>query len=355
MIRLTLRQFRAEAVISFGLLAALGVVLVITGPHLAQVNEAFQRACRAEGDCSTTPNPVFGVDVLLQGVLPLVVIFVPALIGVFFGAPLIARELETGTFRLAWTQSVTLRRWLVVKLALVGLAGMVIGGLVTWIIDRWASPLDAATKNFQPNSYYGNSFDPVNFGFHGIAPVGYAAFAFALGMMTGVLLRRTVPAMGATLAGFVVARLAVEQWVRPNLASPLHESVSLLHTGFGSLSLGEQAGTFSLTHPSVVIPNAWVFSTAVVDKSGHALTGQAFLRTCPAYKRFTSASVQPTQIESAHAACISRLVSATFHTVVTYQPGSRFWPFQWTEMGIFLAAALALCGLTYWWLRRQYA
>ena len=52
-------------------------------------------------------------------------------------------------------------------------------------------------------------------------------------------------------------------------------------------------------------------------------------------------------------ACIDTL-SATFHTVVTYQPADRFWPFQWAETGIFLAAALALCGLAYWWLRRQY-
>jgi hypothetical protein len=42
-------------------------------------------------------------------------------------------------------------------------------------------------------------------------------------------------------------------------------------------------------------------------------------------------------------------------SVVTYQPGSRFWPFQWAEIRVFPAAALALCGLTYWWLRRQYA
>ena len=53
-------------------------------------------------------------------------------------------------------------------------------------------------------------------------------------------------------------------------------------------------------------------------------------------------------------ACVDKL-SKTLHTLVTYQPGSRFWPFQWAEMGVFLAAALALCGLTYWWLRRQYA
>src|SRR5581483_9122884 len=97
----------------------------------------------------------------------------------------------------AWTQSVTQRHWLVVKLGLVGLAGMAIGGLVTWMYNWWASPLDAATKDI---------FTPVNFGYHGVAPIGYAAFAFALGATAGVLLRRTVPAMGATLAGFVAAR-----------------------------------------------------------------------------------------------------------------------------------------------------
>jgi len=55
----------------------------------------------------------------LEAALGLVVLVVPALIGVFWGAPLIARELETGTFRLAWTQSVTRTRWLAVKLGVV--------------------------------------------------------------------------------------------------------------------------------------------------------------------------------------------------------------------------------------------
>lgn len=340
MIRLTLLQVRAEALMSFGLLAVLAVVLAVTGPHLAQVNDAFQRACTAAGDCATASNPVFGVDPELQALVPLIAIFMPAVVGLFFGAPLIARELETGTFRLAWTQSVTRRRWLAVKLGLVGLAAVVIGGLLTGMVDWWQDPLDAASQS---------RFDPVNFGFHGVVPIGYAAFAFMLGGTAGVLLRRTVAAMGATLVGLIAARLVVEHWVRPNFASPLHQSLSLVHTGFGILGYSASTRTSTLTSPAEIIPNAWVYSTAVVDKSGHPLTGQYFLHACPAYGK----PPNPATIQSVHAACLSKL-AASFHTVVTYQPASRFWPFQWAELGIFLAAALALCGLTYWWLRRRY-
>jgi ABC-2 family transporter protein len=344
MIRVALRQFRTEAIAGLAALAALAIVLVVTGPHLAHVNDAFQHACKAAADCSTAPNPVLGVYMQLQGVLPLIVTIAPALLGIFFGAPLIARELETGSFRLAWTQSVTRRRWLAVKLGLVGLASMAIGGLLTWMADWWADPLDAATHD---------RFDPVRFGWHGVVPIGYVAFAFALGATTGVLLRRTVPAMGVTLAGFVAARLAVEHWVRPNLASPLHRSLSLLSTGFGGLNLSGNPGhALSLAPPPEFIPNGWVLSTAVLDRSGHALTVKRLLHTCPAFRQFPPPS--PATMQSAHARCVHRL-AATFRTVVTYQPGSRFWPFQWAELGVFLAAALALCGVTYWWLQRQYA
>jgi hypothetical protein len=343
LIRVTLRHFRTEAVIGFGLLAVLAVVLGVTGPHLAHVNDAFLSACKSAGDCATASNPVFDVDKPLQSSLPFIVTIAPALIGLFFGAPLIARELETGTFRLAWTQSVTRRRWFALKLGLIGLAAMAIAGLLTWMVDWWASPVDAANKN---------RFNLGPFAWHGVAPIGYAAFAFVLGATTGVLLRRTVPAMAVTLVGFVAARLAVEQWVRPNLASPLHKSVSLMNTGFGTLGVNASARTYSVTLPRVTIPNNWVLSTAVTDRSGHALTGQSFLRACPAYGHFAGPPV-PAEIQSAHAACINNL-SATFHTVVTFQPASRFWPFQWAEMAIFLGAAFALVGLTYCWLRRRY-
>jgi hypothetical protein len=345
MIRFTFMQSRTFALVAAIGLGVVAIVLAISGPHLAHVNHAFQNACKAAGDCATVSNPVLQVDPFLQSALPFIVTVTPALIGLFLGAPLIARELETGTFRLAWTQSVTKRRWLAVKLGFVGLVSMAVCGLLTWMVDWWASPLDAVNKN---------RFDPANFGIHGVGPIGYAAFAFVLGATIGVLLRRTVPAMAVTLVGFIAARLAVEYRVRPNLASPLHESFSLLSTGhFGTLGVSAATGTFTLAPPVVTIPNGWVLSTAVVDRSANVLTSQDFLRDCPAYGQFRGAPPPPTVMHAAHDACINKL-SAAFHTVVTYQPGSRFWPFQWAEMGIFIAAAMALCGLTYWWLQRQY-
>jgi ABC-type transport system involved in multi-copper enzyme maturation permease subunit len=341
--RLTWRQFRTEAVIGAIVLAVLAVVLVITGVNLAQVNDTFQATCMASGSCAASANPVLGIDQGLQTLVQLIATLAPAVIGLFFGAPLIARELETGTFRLAWTQSVTLRRWFAVKLGVVGLAAVAAGGLLTWLVDWWQTPLDAATQN---------SFDPTNFGIHGLVPIGYAAFAFALGVMAGILLRRTIAAMGLTLVGFVVARIAVTSWVRPNLASPLHESLPFV-TARPGFDLDASTGTISLTPPHVYIPNGWVYSTQVVDNSGHTLTGQYVLQACPALGQLHSAgpAAQPL---AALQACQSTL-SATFQTVVTYQPAGRFWPFQLAELGIFVAAALALGALGYWWLRRQYA
>lgn len=351
MIRVALRQFRTEAAIGFGLLAALAVVLLLTGPHLLQVNATFRHTCIAANDCGTALNPVVNVDRSLQSALPLIVTVGPALVGLFFGAPLIAREFETGTFRLAWTQSVTRRRWLAAKLALVGLGAMAIGGLLTWMVNWWASPLNAVDTN---------RFGLAQFGYHGIAPLGYAAFAFALGAAAGALLRRTIAAMAAMGIGFAAARVAVTYWIRPNFAAPLHKSVPLpVH----ALAFGFADGAGHLPYievSPVTIPNGWVYSTQVVDNAGRAPTSQYLLHACPilgqaaqappAAGKASAHGSGATQLE----ACIHKL-SATLHTVVAYQPASRFWPFQWAETGVFLAAALALCAFTFWWLRRQYA
>lgn len=374
MIRFALRQFRTEAIVTFVALAAVAILLAITGAHLAQVNNTFLSTCKATGDCATATNPVVNLDKQLQTTLPLIVVIAPALIGLFFGAPLIARELETGTFRLAWTQSVTQKRWLVVKCAVVGVAAMAIGGLLTWMANWWASPLDAVNQD---------RFGLVNFSFHGIAPIGYSAFAFALGMATGVLLRRTVAAMAVTAALFAAIRLAVTYWVRPNLDSPAHESLSLAGAsaspafGFNGpngsgVALNSQgvtagwgrafgSGRVVVVPPHVVVPNGWVYSTAVVDKAGQAPTSQGVLHACPTLARFSNELAASGGRPLANGpgqgqfqACVDKL-SATYHTLVIYQPASRFWPFQWAEMGIFLAAALALCGFTYWWLRRRYS
>jgi hypothetical protein len=361
MIRFTLMQSRASLLVSAIGLGVVAVVLAITGPHLAHAYDAFESSCKVARDCATAPNPVLDSDKPLHSALPVMVAIVPALVGIFFGAPLIARELETGTFRLVWTQSVTRTRWLAARLGLVGIVAMAIAGLLTWMANWWASPLDAVNQD---------RFGVANFSFHGIAPIGYAAYTFALGVTAGVLLRRTVPAMAVTGAGFAAARVAVTYWVRPNLASPVHESLPLSAgsgAGFGLYGSSQGTTNFNtyiqsdtstprvgqvvLTAPQVSVPNGWVYSTTAVDKAGHAPTSHYLFQACPVLKQLSkpqSSSSAPLQ------ACLTRLAS-TFHTVLAYQPASRFWPFQWAEMGIFLAAALALCGFTYWWLRRQYA
>jgi hypothetical protein len=348
-IRLSLRQFRTEGVIGLGVLVVSAVVLAVTGVHLAHVSEAFQSTCKAAADCAPASNPVLNVDKPLQGALPIVVDVAPALIGLFLGAPLVAREFESGTFRLAWTQSVTRRRWVALKFGLVGFGAVVIGGLLTWMVDWWARPLDAATQN---------RFGLASFGVHGVVPIGYVAFAFALGATAGAVFRRTVPAIGATLAGFAAARLAVTYWVRPHLASPVRESLPL-SAGSGPGYGFQAANNVSLDPPLVGVPNGWLYSTTVVDKAGHAPTGQYVAHACPLLGRFSeqlaAAGGRPPATGPGRAqfdSCTTTL-SATFHTVLTYQPANRFWPFQWAELGIFLAAALALCGLTYRWLHRE--
>jgi hypothetical protein len=360
-IRVALRQFRTEGIVAVVLLAAFAVVLAITGPHLAHVYNAFEAACRAASDCATAPNPVLNVDQPTHAALPFIVVIAPALVGLFLGAPLIARELETGTFRLAWTQSVTRRHWLTVKLGLIGIAAMAMVGLLTLMADWWASPLDAVNQN---------RFGVANFSFHGVAPIGYAAFAFALGATAGVVFRRTVAAMAVTGVGFVAARLAVTFWVRPILASPVRKSLPLSAGSGPGFLFGSAQGTMNLnafvqngfhapgpgevalTAPMVKVPNAWVYSTTALDKAGHAASSRYLFQACPALKQIfvKLAPNKPPDLN----ACITKL-SATFHTILSYQPASRFWPFQWAETGIFLAAALALCGLTYWWLQRKYA
>jgi hypothetical protein len=368
MIRFAWVQARTQTAVAVAALAAAAILAAITGPRLLHLYNTVVATCGSRNDCASVDTAFLSSYRLMQVALPPVLLVLPALIGAFWGAPLVARELETGTFRLAWTQSVTRNHWLAVKLGLVGIAAMAIGGLLTWMADWWASPVDAVDQN---------RFGVANFSFHGVAPIGYAAFAFALGATAGVLLRRTVAAMAVTGVGFAAARLAVTYWVRPNLASPVRQSLPLSAYSGPGFVFGEAHGPFylnvpnipngfhtpgtgeiALTAPQVNVPNGWVYSTTAADKAGHAPTSHYLFQACPvleqASRQFAASAANTPVAKPQLNGCITRL-SATFHTILTYQPASRFWPFQWAEMGIFLAAALALCGLTYWWLRRHYA
>ena len=244
MIAFSWRQFRTQAFIGGAGLIVLGVLLLVTGPNLVHVYDSAVAQCRASGaGPAGCVNPAATDDGKLQVLALALVLLVPVLIGMFWGAPLVARELETGTFRLAWTQSVSRLRWLLVKLGLVGLASAVVGLLVSLMVTWWFSPIDDVTAN---------RFSPASFGMHGFVPGGYALFAFALGATMGLLFRRTLPAMALTLVGFIAARVVVAEWIRPHFMSPLSEAVRLgPDSGWGiNMSSGVPLGQRQPTGPS---------------------------------------------------------------------------------------------------------
>jgi ABC-type transport system involved in multi-copper enzyme maturation permease subunit len=345
-IRFAWRQFRVQAAVAAGALVVIAVVLAITGSHLVHVYDTSVATCKANrGSSAVCVNAVTNTYRFLQDALPVLVIVVPALIGIFWGAPLVARELETGSCRLAWTQSVSRSRWLFVKLGVVGVSSMVAAGLLALMVTGWSSPIEKVSPN---------RFSPSLFSVLGIAPIGYAAFAFAFGVTAGLLIRRTLPAMAATLLAFVGARLAVTYWVRPHLMSPV-KTVMALKQSYGTGISQSSTGTgLTFLPPSVNIPNAWIYSNEVVNRSGHAPTTQFLQSACRAVLSGSAAPVNhPVRNpNSGFPECFGR-VAAKFHEVLTYQPASRYWAFQWYETTIFVGAALVLAGLCFWWLRHR--
>jgi ABC-type transport system involved in multi-copper enzyme maturation permease subunit len=60
----------------------------------------------------------------------------PGLIGVFVGAPLVAHDFETGSYRFGFAQSVSWRRQLVAKLLVIG-AIVLIGSSLLGLLTMW--------------------------------------------------------------------------------------------------------------------------------------------------------------------------------------------------------------------------
>jgi hypothetical protein len=351
---LTWRQFRTQAMVGAGALVLLALVMVPTGLHLRHLYDSTVAPCTngtSHVDCSTAIEYFSRQYHQLQGWMGFLIAVLPAIIGVFWGAPLVARELESGTYRLAWTQSVTRTRWLATKLAVVGAASLVVAGLFSLGVTWWFSRIDQLGMN-----QFG-VFDQ-----RGIVAVGYAALAFALGVTAGVLIRRTLPAMAATLAVFVVARLSFMVWVRPNLLPTRHLSQALDPNAMGFFS--SNGSTMHLEPEAPNLPNAWIYTTRIVDRAGHALPTDQVNRTCPSLgadlpppPRGGGASkvvrgVVPQNVQSTLERCVIKL-SVHYHEIVTYQPANRYWTFQWAETVIFLSAALAMIGLCFWWVRRR--
>jgi hypothetical protein len=344
---LTWRQFRVQGITAAAALAAFAILLAATGPHLASLYATSGLTGCQPASCaqlaSNWLSQLYSAGtywvLYLLGIV--IILLAPAVIGLFWGAPLIARELETGTSALAWNQSVTRTRWLAVKLTVYGLAAMAVTEALSLMQAWWAAPIGRAVGLGGGGSNLAmGRFSSLLFATHGVTPLGYAALGFTLGVTAGALIRRTVPAMAVTLAIFAAVQIAMPLWIRPNLFPAEHTAIPVALLQQISLQQGGLNGsTFNLETQNLPgQPGAWLLSSGAVSAAGQPV------------------SVTP-------AACTARsdnipdflkcLASHDIRETITYQPARRYWAFQWTETAIYLALALTLAGYCLWRLSRR--
>ena len=306
------------------LLGTLAVYLWLTG---SSAHHAYAAAtgCRpaSSGDCgalvgyflSTYNSTSQDIAALLQ--------VVPALIGAFVGAPVLARELETGTFRYAWTQGFGRTRWTVAKLVPLAIAVAAAAGVFSLLFSWYYQPF--FTERMQAPQI---PLAPVVFDLRGVAFAAWTLAAFAIGALAGMLIRRVVPAIAATLAVYAGLALAAGIYLRQHYLAPLV--------------------TKNLVSPPV---SAWILSQQWYTKGGQPVSqsalGQALQQGAPSLAGKGGVPQAPDVTQY--------LIQHGYVLWTTYQPGSRFWPFQWIEGGWLLALSVLLIAATVWLVRRRAA
>jgi hypothetical protein len=325
---LSWRQHRGQIlVLAVGLLV-LGALLLLTGRPMrdAFADTGLDRCLRTQGDPAFVPVTGEGGCVELaeafasrffnERLLALVAfILLPVMAGMFLGAPVVARELEQGTHQFVWTQGVSRTRWAVTKLVMLSLILLAVAGLFALMVEWWFEPLNRAT---------GDRFTWLIFDQQGSVPAGYALFAFALGVLAGAITRRTVRAMGITLASFFVVRFAVAVWIRPHYLGTLERTYPL--------SANRMPNPF---RSDFVIGGGGPGIGGIYDAAGRFIKGgQTFC-------------LPPMPAE-----CVFEYGRGAYNLEIL-QPASRYWLFQGIETLLFAGVAVVLLIGAIWWIRRR--
>jgi ABC-2 family transporter len=249
---------------------------------------------------------------------------VPVLAGVFTGGPLLARELETGTARFAWTQGCGRLRWVVAKL--VPLAVLVTAGaaVVTLVTNWYMQPFFAMRMT--------GHFRPTLFDLTGTSFAAWTLAAFAIAALTGLVIKRTVPTIAVAAGAWSLLLVVTTLYLRKRYQPPL-------------------TGTFPATRRGI----PWVLANWMTGPGGHRVTdpGSVVSRALSAVARHgplpRGAAFGPSP------AVLGWLARHGYHHLVSYQPASRFWHFQLTESGWLLGLALLAGAATVWLTRRRSA
>jgi hypothetical protein len=298
------RQHRAQLYVGAALLAAFAVTMVITG---VQVASEYHADCVAAHGCQHVGALSLGSHVV--GFAIIATLGAPLLVGLFWGAPLVAAEAEAGTAQFAWMQSVTRRHWLAVKIGWMLLAAAVWGAIVSALVTWWEGPNNALQLD---------GFKPGRFDIMGVVPVAYSLFAVALGIAAGALTRRVLPAIAITLAGFVGTRAAIALWLRPHYMTAITVFYKVTRTI-------TPPGSYWQLASGIIAPNGQLVNQMGVGPWVDGIPVNYLPDGCPP--------------DCAHAL-------SGFRGFLTYQPADRYWAFQGIESGIFLALAAVLVAVT---------
>ncbi|MEV4866836.1 ABC transporter permease [Streptomyces ossamyceticus] len=228
----------------------------------------------------------------------------PLLIAIWAGAALIGRELENGTAKLAWTQSVTPARWLAAKLALP--AGLLTAGTLLLVqLHRimWQAH-DSRWKGAGVWQWHDSQILISN----GPVAVAHVLLGLAVGVLIGLLTRRSLASMGYgffTMGGLLYAL----ELVRPHLW-PAKTATNPAATGQPPY-IGMTVEEGGITPGGDRVPDLCLMSTDCMP--GEDVVG---------YYR-------------------------------DYHPASHFWPLQLVETGVVLAVTAVLVVLSFRLLRRR--
>ena len=256
----------------------------------------------------------------------------PAIVGLGVGAPLVAGELDRRTQRLAWTQGMSRRQWLSWKIGIGALVVIIASGLLSLLTQWWTGAISIPLTT-NAGGFTGVKIVPSAFDVTGTVIIGYALFAFALGVALGAVIRRPGWAFAAGVPVFIVARLFVQFDVRPHLLAPA------IYTNLNLLIAAK-------------VQSAWILASVILPAGRTSpLPGHSW-NTVPRSLSACTSAAKSTLPQSGITPWAHCLTVNHLHYVVQYQPASHYWPLQGAETGIFVAAALLLLGLTVLRIRR---
>jgi hypothetical protein len=323
----TWRQHRLALGGAAVLLGALAVWLWLTG---SSAHNAYAAAVHCHPASSAACGILVGnfLSHMSTGQnISIVLQVVPALIGAFVGAPVLAREMETGTFRYAWTLGFGRWRWALAKLVLLGVAITAAAGAFSLLFSWYYQPFFTQTLSGNVQIPLGSTV----FDLRGVAFAAWTLAAFAIGALAGMLIRRVVPALAVTLAVYAGLAVAAGGYLRQHYLTPL-----LLKNGSPPAS-------------------AWILSQQWYTKGGQPVSGtvlaQALQQGAP---QLGGGGGKGGGIPQSP--IVNQWLYQHGYTMWTsYQPGSRFWPFQWIEGGWLLALSALLIAAAVWLVRRRAA